>query len=271
MVFNPDQSLLVWIESIQKFFEFGPLITKVRHNLAHMALQEKALNSILHLLLPCLSSLLTFSYSALFHYAPSPTALIFIPHISHKVLIFIPRILLQSLLSLIECSHELRDCSPFSFHRKALNTSLISPTPSSMGAWYNFPPASALIPPTLALPPPSLTVTQPTSLWREGVVPPPPDHNLSPLPSTTLLVGLKVWVWEMRTVCVCGGRGLEIKPTLYKWQFIQKQRGGWFHTCCLILRLLQWRLFSFRTFSYNAYHHSAPYPTVLNFTMLLLL
>jgi hypothetical protein len=29
---------IVWIKGIGKFFEFGPLITKVRHNLAHLAL-----------------------------------------------------------------------------------------------------------------------------------------------------------------------------------------------------------------------------------------
>jgi len=51
MVFRPEQFLLVWIESIYNFFEFGPLITKVRHNLAHLALLEKALISILRLLL----------------------------------------------------------------------------------------------------------------------------------------------------------------------------------------------------------------------------
>jgi hypothetical protein len=36
--FGLRQSLRVYIESIYKFFEFGPLITKVMHNLAHLAL-----------------------------------------------------------------------------------------------------------------------------------------------------------------------------------------------------------------------------------------
>ena len=101
MAFWPKQSLLVWIESIYKILEFGPLLTKVRHNLAHLELQEKALIYIQRLLLPLLSSLRAFSYSALFHHPPSPTALS-----------FIPRILLQRLLSLFECMYLFPSQSP---------------------------------------------------------------------------------------------------------------------------------------------------------------
>ncbi len=38
MVFWPNHSLFVWIERIWKFFELGPLITKIKHNLAHLVL-----------------------------------------------------------------------------------------------------------------------------------------------------------------------------------------------------------------------------------------
>jgi len=38
MGFWPKQSLLVWTESIWKFLEFGSLLTKIRHNLAQLAL-----------------------------------------------------------------------------------------------------------------------------------------------------------------------------------------------------------------------------------------
>jgi hypothetical protein len=57
MVFWPKLSLLVWIESYKKFFEFGPLSTKVRENLTH---------------------LVAVGESAYFYSAPSPTVLFFI-------------------------------------------------------------------------------------------------------------------------------------------------------------------------------------------------
>jgi hypothetical protein len=38
MVFWPIPSLFVWIEHIKKFFEFGPVLAKVRHDLAPLAL-----------------------------------------------------------------------------------------------------------------------------------------------------------------------------------------------------------------------------------------
>ncbi len=51
MVFWPIQSLLVWIEHIWKFFEFGLLLTKVGRDFAHLALQENAPNMMIRLLL----------------------------------------------------------------------------------------------------------------------------------------------------------------------------------------------------------------------------
>jgi hypothetical protein len=112
---KPKQSLLVWIESIYKFLEFGPLLTKVRHNLAHLELQEKALISIQRLLLPLLSSLRTF-----------PIALN-----------FTTRLLLQHLVSFRAFSYSTycHYWNTISFHLKAQNISLTSSAPSSVGAW----------------------------------------------------------------------------------------------------------------------------------------
>jgi hypothetical protein len=44
MVFWPIHSLLVWIERIWKFFEFGLLLTKEGEDFAHLALYENAQN-----------------------------------------------------------------------------------------------------------------------------------------------------------------------------------------------------------------------------------
>ncbi len=51
MVFWPNHSLLVWIERIWKFFEFGLLLTKVGRDFSHLALQENAPNMLMRLLL----------------------------------------------------------------------------------------------------------------------------------------------------------------------------------------------------------------------------
>jgi hypothetical protein len=53
-----------WDKKYLEVFEFGPLLTKVKHKLAHLALWKKALISIPRLLLQRLSSLRAFSYSA---------------------------------------------------------------------------------------------------------------------------------------------------------------------------------------------------------------
>jgi hypothetical protein len=42
MIFWPYHSLLVWIESTWKYFEFGLLLIKVVRDFAHLALQENA-------------------------------------------------------------------------------------------------------------------------------------------------------------------------------------------------------------------------------------
>ena len=69
--FWPIQSLFVQIEFIFKFlFILCPLLTKVRHHLVHLVLQENALFPF-H----------PFSYCVFVHCMPSPTALNFTIHL----------------------------------------------------------------------------------------------------------------------------------------------------------------------------------------------
>jgi hypothetical protein len=84
----------------------------------------------LRLLRMCVISLSAVFYGAKFHYAPSPTALSFIPHI-----------LLQRLLPLFEC---------FVIYVK-FDLSMVPPSPQPS-------------------PLPPITVGHPSSLWRGGVV-----------------------------------------------------------------------------------------------------
>ncbi len=239
MVFWPKQSLLVWIESIQKFFEFGPLITKVKHNLAHQASSPIALNFTTRLLLQRLISLRAISYTAQFHSAHSTTALI-----------FIPRILLERLLSLFGYNHKLFECSPFSFHLKAQNTSRTSPAPSSVGLGSTSPPAPALFPPH---PSPSITVGHPTNLQRGGVVAPPPDPN-SPPPPNTVSQSRSLGMGDENSVCVCmwgwGVRG-QASPSPNGSLYRNTEDMG-IILACLISRIPLRRLVSFRAFSYGA-------------------
>ncbi len=95
MVFGPKSPFLLGQKVYRSFYKLILLITKVRHNLAHLELQEKALIYIPRLLLPHLSYLHS-APSPIAPIAPSPTAHSFIPHM---LLIFISPILLQSLSS----------------------------------------------------------------------------------------------------------------------------------------------------------------------------
>ena len=79
MVFWPKLSLRVQKERSQKHFLFGPKVSELGPNLAHLALQENALIFILRLLLRRTFSFHAFSYNAYFHSPPSATAPIFIP------------------------------------------------------------------------------------------------------------------------------------------------------------------------------------------------
>ncbi len=273
MAFWPKQSLLVWIESIYKILEFGPLLTKVRHNLAHLELQEKAHISIQRLLLPLLSSLRAFSYSALFHRPPSPTALSFIraQHLFlfsafsyHSylhcepfpiALYFTTRILLQRCLNVIsECISKPRILVWPSQLQVVWGRGSTSP-----------PPQPQPLSPPLTLPLTSLSVTLPAS----GV------GTWSPLPLTP--ISPPKTVGQPRSLCMgdenCGGGegGKKSIPALSKWQFIQKHRGGGYKHTCLVTRLLLLRLLSFRAFSYGAYLYPMPSPTMLNFAKPLLL
>ncbi len=81
MVFWPKLSLRVQKERSQKHFLFGPKVSELGPNVAHLARQENALIFILRLLLRRTFSFLAFSYNAYFHFPPSPMTLIFIPHL----------------------------------------------------------------------------------------------------------------------------------------------------------------------------------------------
>ncbi len=79
MVFWPKLYLRVQKERSQKHFLFGPKVSELGPNLAHLAHQENALIFILRLLLRRTFSFHAFSYNAYFHSPPSPTVPIFIP------------------------------------------------------------------------------------------------------------------------------------------------------------------------------------------------
>jgi hypothetical protein len=163
-------------------------------------------------------------------------------------------------------------CSPFSFHLKAQNTTvvwhLVLQVAWGRGSTSPQPQPSSLLP----HPSPSITVGHHTSLWRGGLVVPPPDPN--PPPSPALSVILEVWGWEMRTVCVGrGGGGLEVKPRPFQ---IQKHRGYRYDTCLFdfapspialsfIPGILLQCLVLFSSFSYSAQFHYPPSPMTISF------
>ncbi len=87
-------------------------------------------------------------------------------------------------------------------------------------------PAPALIP--HPHPSPSISVGHPTSLWLGGMVAPPPDPNHPPPPPNTVGESRSLGMGDEN--CVWRGGFFRSSPTPSKWQFIQKHRGGDYHT-----------------------------------------
>ncbi len=81
MVFWPKLSRRIWKERSQKNLLFGPKVSELGPNLAHLTHQENAHIFIPRLLRRRTFSFYAFSCNANFHSPPSPTTLIFIPRL----------------------------------------------------------------------------------------------------------------------------------------------------------------------------------------------